>query len=188
MTLLGLKGWKTYRRNKKDVNPMVAYLAEYTMSQTMSPKWDVWKRSFDLSTTMPIYPPGTTYDSLGDNYENKRLLLEGFIESQIAINVDAARSRLDKVSSDPKTRNKYAGYIRNIYALKKHEFQADGKDLDQVLRAFPEKFKGFDNAKDYIENSGSVAEELNRRQQILDYVTKYVLDSDLGLKKEAKKF
>ena len=188
MTLLGLKGWKTYRRNKKDVNPMVAYLAEYTMSQTMSPKWDVWKKSFDLSTTMPIYPPGTTYDSLGDNYENKRLLLEGFIESQIAINVDAARSRLDKVSSDPKTRNKYAGYIRNIYALKKHEFQADGKDLDQVLRAFPEKFKGFDNAKDYIENSGSVAEELNRRQQILDYVTKYVLDSDLGLKKEAKKF
>ena len=70
---------------------MVAYFAEYTMSQTMSPKWDVWKKSFDLSTTMPIYPQGTTYDSLGDNYENKRLLLEGFIESQIAINVDAAR-------------------------------------------------------------------------------------------------
>ena len=188
MTLLGLKGWKTYRSNKKDVSPMVAYYAEYMMSQTMSPKWDVWKRSFDLSTTEPIYPPGTTYDSLGDNYENKRLLLEGFIDSTIKINIDVAKAKLDEMAADPKTRNKYAGYIRNVYAMKKREFEVAGKDLDQVLKAFPQKFLGFNNAKDYIENSGSIADELNRRQRILDYTTKLVFDSDLGLKDEAKKY
>jgi len=187
MTLLGLKGWKQYRATRKDVNPMVAYFAEYTMSQTMSPKWEVWKRSYDIGTNNPMYERGTTYDSLGDDYQKKRIILQDFIKVEIANNIDVAKKVLDDASTNPKTRNKYAGYIRNIYAMKKTEYEASGKDLDQVLSAFPEKFKGFNNAKDFLENSGSVSEELNRRQTILEFIKTHEKQS-LGLKEEAKKF
>ena len=187
MTLLGLKGWKEYRATRKDVSPMVAYFAEYTMSQTMSPKWEVWKRSYDIGTNNPMYERGTTYDSLGDDYEKKRFILQDFIKIEIANNIEVAKKVLDDASTNPKTRNKYAGYIRNIYAMKKAEYEASGKDLDQVLSAFPERFKGFNNAKDFIENSGSIAEELNRRQVILEFIKTHEKQS-LGLKEEAKKF
>ena len=80
-----------------------------------------------------------------------------------------------------------AGYIRNTYAMKKAEYEASGKDLDQLLGSFPERFKGFNNAKDFIENSGSVSEELNRRQTILEFIKIHEKQS-LGLKEEAKKF
>ena len=187
MTLLGLKGWKQYRATRKDVNPMVAYFAEYTMSQTMSPKWEVWKRSYDIGTNNPMYEKGTTYDSLGDDYEKKRFILQDFIKIEIANNIEVAKKVLDDASTNPKTRNKYAGYIRNTYAMKKAEYEASGKDLDQLLGSFPERFKGFNNAKDFIENSGSVSEELNRRQTILEFIKIHEKQS-LGLKEEAKKF
>ena len=187
MTLLGLKGWKEYRATRKEISPMVAYFAEYTMSQTMSPKWEVWKRSYDIGTNNPMYERGTTYDSLGDDYQKKRIILQDFIKVEIANNIDVAKKVLDDASTNPKTRNKYAGYIRNIYAMKKTEYEASGKDLDQVLSAFPERFKGFNNAKDFLENSGSVSEELNRRQTILEFIKTHEKQS-LGLKEEAKKF
>ena len=110
-----------------------------------------------------------------------------FEEIEIANNIEVAKKVLDDASTNPKTRNKYAGYIRNIYAMKKAEYEASGKDLDQVLSAFPERFKGFNNAKDFIENSGSIAEELNRRQVILEFIKTHEKQS-LGLKEEAKKF
>jgi len=187
MTLLGLKGWKEYRATRKDISPMVAYFAEYTMSQTMSPKWEVWKRSYDIGTNNPMYERGTTYDSLGDDYQKKRIILQDFIKIEIANNIEVGKKVLDDASTNPKTRNKYAGYIRNIYAMKKAEYEASGKNLDQVLSAFPERFKGFNNAKDFLENSGSVSEELNRRQTILEFIKTHEKQS-LGLKEEAKKF
>lgn len=187
MTLLGLKGWKEYRATRKDISPMVAYFAEYTMSQTMSPKWEVWKRSYDIGTNNPMYERGTTYDSLGDDYQKKRIILQDFIKVEIANNIEVGKKVLDDASTNPKTRNKYAGYIRNIYAMKKAEYEASGKNLDQVLSAFPERFKGFNNAKDFLENSGSVSEELNRRQTILEFIKTHEKQS-LGLKEEAKKF
>ena len=187
MTLLGLKGWKEYRATRKEISPMVAYFAEYTMSQTMSPKWEVWKRSYDIGTNNPMYERGTTYDSLGDDYQKKRIILQDFIKVEIANNIEVGKKVLDDASTNPKTRNKYAGYIRNIYAMKKAEYEASGKNLDQVLSAFPERFKGFNNAKDFLENSGSVSEELNRRQTILEFIKTHEKQS-LGLKEEAKKF
>ena len=187
MTLLGLKGWKEYRATRKEISPMVAYFAEYTMSQTMSPKWEVWKKSYDIGTNNPMYERGTTYDSLGDDYQKKRIILQDFIKIEIANNIEVGKKVLDDASTNPKTRNKYAGYIRNIYAMKKAEYEASGKNLDQVLSAFPKRFKGFNNAKDFLENSGSVSEELNRRQTILEFIKTHEKQS-LGLKEEAKKF
>ena len=187
MTLLGLKGWKEYRATRKEISPMVAYFAEYTMSQTMSPKWEVWKKSYDIGTNNPMYERGTTYDSLGDDYQKKRIILQDFIKIEIANNIEVGKKVLDDASTNPKTRNKYAGYIRNIYAMKKAEYEASGKNLDQVLSAFPKRFKGFNNAKDFLENSGSVSEELNRRQTILEFIKTHEKQF-LGLKEEAKKF
>lgn len=50
------------------------------------------EKSYNLGTNNPMYARGTTYDSLGDDYQKKRLILQDFIKVEIANNIDVAKS------------------------------------------------------------------------------------------------
>ena len=86
---------------------------------------------------------------------------------------------------NPKLKKKAIGYVRNIYAVEKAKFERSKyKDLDRVLKLFPENFEGFTTAKEYIENSGSIEDEINRRQKILSYIKRPEFDYDSDVSAE----
>tara|TARA_R110000851_G_C13093324_1_gene567117 strand:- start:49 stop:3642 length:3594 start_codon:yes stop_codon:yes gene_type:complete len=183
MTLLGIKSWQIYNR-RTIPNPNVAHHTEYMLSQKMPQLFKSFKETYNLGISMPSYGD-TTYDELGDDYEKKKFALEAFIDQTIKAHAKVTTEMFESALLNPKLKKKAIGYVRNIYAVEKAKFERSKyKDLDRVLKLFPENFEGFTTAKEYIENSGSIEDEINRRQKILSYIKRPEFDYDSDVSAE----
>tara|TARA_R110002153_G_scaffold172570_1_gene325471 strand:+ start:110 stop:3847 length:3738 start_codon:yes stop_codon:yes gene_type:complete len=188
MTLLGLQDYKMFG-DRKVPNPNVQLTVSQLLSQTLPITFKAWKQSnksgqggFDLSQIDENYGDGNSYDDLGNNYDKKRKALKNFIDEAIREQVKIVEKSYSDILNgiDPK---QAAGYIRNEYELQKAIFEKQHGNLDVVIKFYRDKFPGVSTTKEYIEEAGSIEEEINRRQLLISLMPEYDIKkgTNLGL-------
>tara|TARA_R100001369_G_scaffold44618_1_gene70752 strand:- start:31 stop:1104 length:1074 start_codon:yes stop_codon:yes gene_type:complete len=177
MTLLNLQDYKMYG-DKQVPNPSVQYQTSYMLSQKIPYLFKAWKTSYPLDGE--TYG-GRTYDELGNDYEKKRNALEGFINQTVRDHSKAVTSMFDDVLQNPELKKKAIGYIRNQYELQGAIFHRAYGSLDKIVQFYSGQFEGAKTSKEYIENAGSIVDEINRRQRIMAFIPKYDFKKDMKL-------
>ena len=177
MTLLNLQDYKMYG-DKQVPNPSVQYQTSYMLSQKIPYLFKAWKTSYPLDGE--TYG-GRTYDELGNDYEKKRNALEGFINQTVRDHSKAVTSMFDDVLQNPESKKKAIGYVRNQYELQGAIFHRAYGSLDKIVQFYSGQFEGAKSSKEYIENAGSIVDEINRRQRIMAFIPKYDFKKDMKL-------
>jgi len=165
MTLLGMQDYKIFS-SKDSPNPSVEYQLRYMLSQKMPTMFQAFKKS-----PLPGAFAGQTYDQL--DFEKKRFALETFIKESVKKQGKAVVETFDIMLKDPETKGRAIGYIRNMYDLEKAVFERAYGDLNKLIKYFPTEFEGAESSKEYLENAGSIEEEINRRQHVISFIPKY---------------
>ena len=165
MTLLGMQDYKIFS-SKDSPNPSVEYQLRYMLSQKMPTMFQAFKKS-----PLPGAFAGQTYDQL--DFEKKRFALETFIKESVKKQSKAVVEGFDIMLKDPETKGGAIGYIRNMYDLEKAVFERAYGDLNKLIKYFPTEFEGAESSKEYLENAGSIEEEINRRQHVISFIPKY---------------
>jgi len=176
MTLLGMQDYKIFS-SKDAPNPSVEHQLRYMLSQKMPIMFQTFKKS-----PLPGAFAGQTYDQL--NFERKRFALETFIKESVKKQSKAIVETFDTMIKNPETKRRAIGYIRNMYDLEKAIFERSYGDLNKLVKYFPTEFEGAESSKEYLENAGSIEEEINRRQHILSFIPKYDFKSGQKLPTE----
>ena len=188
MTLLGLQDYKMFG-DRKVPNPNVQLSVAQLLSQTLPITFKAWKQSnksgqggFDLSQIDENYGNGNSYDDLGNDYDKKRKALKNFIDEAIREQVKVVENSYSDIlnSVDPK---QAAGYVRNEYELQKAIFEKQHGNLDVVIKFYRDRFPGVSTTKEYIEEAGTIEEEINRRQLLISLMPEYDIKNgkNLGL-------
>jgi len=176
MTLLGLQDYKMYG-DRVVPNPTIQYQTSYMLSQKMPFLFKAWKETFRLGGNYG----DRTYDQLGNDYTKKRDALESFIDQTISTHSKAVQEQLDSAVLNPELKRKVVGYVRNQYELQAAIFNRSYGNLDKVVKFYGDEFEGAETSKEYIENAGSIEDEINRRLRIIDYIPKYDFKKDMKL-------
>ena len=173
MTLLGMQDYKIFS-SKDAPNPSIEYQLRYMLSQKMPTMFQTFKKS-----PLPGAFAGQTYDQL--NFDKKRFALETFINQAVSTQSKAIVEQYDTMIKNPETKARAIGYIRNMYDLEKAVFERSYGDLNKLIKYFPTEFEGAESSKEYLENAGSIEEEINRRQHVLSFIPKYDFKSGMKL-------
>ena len=179
MTLLGLQDYRMFG-DKQQPNPSVQYQTRYFLSQKMPNLFKAWKTTHRLDLDGETYG-GRTYDELGNDYEKKRNALENFINETIREEAELVTSMFDDILQQPENKKKVVGYVRNQYELQGALFHRAYGSLDKIVQFYPNQFEGAKTSKEYIENAGSIVDEINRRQRIMAFIPKYDFKKDMKL-------
>ena len=136
---------------------------------TMADEFKAWKSSWQLTHRTEY--AGRTYDELGDDTELKKQALEDFINHRIKNAQELMTDAFNTMLESDTGRRKAAGFLRNMYVIKEARLkQSKGRDFDDLVsimtRGEPVQYK---TAKEFLADSSSVEEELNRRQMIMQY-------------------
>jgi len=173
---LGLEEYKLYG-NTKTKNATLDYTVRKLLATgmpgvpSMAEEFKAWKSSWKLNNRSEY--AGRTYDELGDDTELKTQAIEDFINHRIknaqSLMTDAFNVMLETESG----RRRAAGYLRNMYVLEESNLKASkGRNFDDLVsimtRGEPVEYK---TAREYLEDSSSIEEELARRQKILEYAS-----------------
>lgn len=182
ITRLGLKDYKLYTK-KKVRNNTLAHQVEYNLSQKLYAIFDVWREqgkiggkskyselSYDELDELPI--SSEDKNSLKINY------LTAWINQYIDHEEEAVKRVFESALNNPKLKKKTIGYIRNSYELETAKI--GGKKLDNIISRYPDKFNGARSAKEYLERSTDIIDEINRRQLIIDVISKEEDGTDIG--------
>ena len=178
MTLLGIRDYKMYSSYTVP-NAIVDEAVRYSLSQTMPFEFKGWKETKKHKGVVYL---NRTYDQIPNDqqgFELKRKLLTNFINFQINKRSGDVKDAYDALLDDPKFRKFGLRYVRATYDIEQAKFEKQHGNLDKVLKMFPNQFRNetgsvsFTSSKDFIENAGSIAEEMNRRQHLLSMVTEY---------------
>ena len=155
--VVGLKEYDIYKPYATK-NPTTHYMATYSLSQGLHKEFDDWKKNVKLGGLAK----GKTYDELGDNYDEKKKQLEAFVKDRIGAHKQRASDFLqDAIGKNKKSAE---GYIRNMYDIKRHEMGVEYFDeaTSIITRG------NYRTAKDWLLDSESPLEELNKRLAIMD--------------------
>jgi len=184
MTLLGLQDYKMFG-DKQVPNPSVQYQARYLLSQKLPNLFKAWKSTYRLDGE--TYG-GRTYDELGYDYTKKRQALENFINEEVREKVEGVTAALDDALQRPESKKKVIGYVRNQYELQGAIFHRAYGSLDKIVQFYPNQFEGAKTSKEYIENAGSIVDEINRRQRIMAYIPKYDFKKDMKMNTNRQRY
>lgn len=178
LSLLGLRDYKIFPKSRIP-NASVEYVAEAWLSQTMPQEFKSWRKNYALPENSPF--AGRTYDELGEDYVLKTEAMQLFIEDRVAEAVAISRTALtarfeDSNRGQESMPRQAAGFVRNLYILKSAEFeQSNKRTYDDVVKIFSKQEYGnrYETARDYLEDSGDIFEELARRKQIMNWAEEY---------------
>jgi hypothetical protein len=154
---VGLKEYDVYKPFAVK-NPATHYMMTYSLSQNLHVEFEDWKKN----TKLGGLAKGKTYDELGDDYDEKKKQLEAWYKGRVSDHKTRAEDFL--VDAMGKKKKAAAGYIRNMYDIKRHEMGVEYFDeaTSIITRG------NYLTAKDWLLDSNSPLEELNKRLAILD--------------------
>lgn len=162
MSRLGLKEFEVYP-NSEVPNSAVDVVVREQLGKNLPERFFEWKQQVTHSGRFS----GMTYDEIEDA-DAKRLLLLSFISAEVsAVKGQVEDAYNSFLESQPKAA---AGFIRNLYVIEeKGRIRESGNKAiyDTAVRTFTEG--SFETAADYLGDSGSILEELERRQAIMSW-------------------
>jgi len=153
---LGLKEYQLYGSSRVD-NPVIDYFVRARLSQNLHLKFKNFR-----SEQVPTRAKATqkVYDEITD-IDEKREYFKAFINNEIKREVNLATDMLSNMLA--KNPVKAAGYLRNVYYLKRAEYGAE-----KFNEAASAQTNGkYSTSQDYIADAESVANELERRQILM---------------------
>ena len=153
---LGLKEYQLYGSSRVD-NPVIDYFVRARLSQNLHLKFENFR-----SEQVPTRAKATqkVYDEITD-IDEKREYFKAFINNEIKREVNLATDMLSNMLA--KNPVKAAGYLRNVYYLKRAEYGAE-----KFNEAASAQTNGkYSTSQDYIADAESVANELERRQILM---------------------
>ena len=175
ITRLNLKDYKLYT-NKSVRNSSLAYQVQYNLSQKLPVIFEVWKESMMLGGKNNKYKD-LTYNQLDElpiEREDIESLKANFLEAFIDKYVDAEEKAVEAAFQDallnPKLKKRTIGYIRNQYELQTSDF--GNEKVDGIIDRYPAKFDDAKDAAEYLSRATDIEDEINRRQYILDVISK----------------
>ena len=153
---LGLKEYQLYKSSRVD-NPVIDYFVRARLSQNLHLKFENFR-----SKQVPARakPTQKVYDEI-TGIDEKRKYFKAFIDNEIKREVNLATDMLSNMLA--KNPVKAAGYLRNVYYLKRAEYGAE-----KFNKAASTHTNGkYSTSQDYIADAESVANELERRQILM---------------------
>lgn len=178
---LGINEYEVYG-NKKVKNPAVDYAVRKFLAlgygedyPSLSKRFDSWRSEFKLDSNNPLFL-GRTYDELETPQERREALVEHFINPAIAEAEAQMTGAFENMLTKDSGRKRAAGFLRNLYVLEAAELEASttGTTFDDVVKMMmTDPSKNFDKkyqtAREFIEDSSGIEEELTRREMIIDF-------------------
>jgi len=153
---LGLKEYQLYKSSRVD-NPVIDYFVRARLSQNLHLKFENF-RSKQVPTRAK--PTQKVYDEITD-IDEKREYFKAFVDNEIKREVNLATDMLSNMLA--KNPVKAAGYLRNVYYLKRAQYGAE-----KFNKAASAHTNGkYSTSQDYIADAESVANELERRQILM---------------------
>jgi hypothetical protein len=182
ITRLGLKDYKLYTK-KKVKNNSLAHQVEYNLSQKLYAMFDVWREQGKIGGDSEYSELSyNELDELPRSAEfknNKKIeILTAWINQYIDYEEAAVKAVFESALNNPKLKKRAIGYIRNSYELETAKIGK--KSLDSIISRYPDKFNDAKSAREYLERSTDIIDEINRRQLIIDVVSKEEEDTDIG--------
>jgi len=153
---LGLKEYQLYGSSRVD-NPVIDYFVRARLSQNLHLKFKNFKSEPVPTRALPTQK---VYDELTD-IDEKRKYFKAFIDGEIKREVNLATDMLSNMLA--KNPVKAAGYLRNVYYLKRAEYKAEAFNEAASTHTNGE----YKTSQDYIADADSVANELERRQILM---------------------
>ena len=173
---LGLNPFELYT-NRSVPNSSLAHQVEYNLSQKLNKRFLLWKKGAYLGGKGGFRE--MTYDQLSklpsntfDVQQKKAEFLKQFIDEHVKKETEAVEAAFEEalMSDDVRVKRRAVGYIRNVYELETSN--PDNPSVEEVLSSYPEYFNQAKTASDYLASSGSIEEEIERRQLILEQMKK----------------
>ena len=155
---LGLKEYRLYSKSRLK-NSATDYLVRYALTGKMP-----MAKEFEEEISQPLKAYGGTRSWEDLNKNEKIDWLERFVNNKIT----AAESAVDLYFEDlaNKSPRAAATYLRNVY-----EIERKSKSKDLFNKAVTELTGGeFDNPDDYINDSSSIEQELERKENMIRVV------------------
>jgi hypothetical protein len=162
MNKLNLEEYKLYR-NSTVKNNNLDYVVRYRLSQIMHKNFEAWRKE---KLPLGSESENKTYDEI-ESVELKKEIFKGFIDRQVKHQIKKTEDWFGSLIGQ-RNNMKARGYIRNNYFLKIAE-QGDRIFNKAASDLTGEKFK---TSKEYLEDSESTEEELERRQSLIEAVGK----------------
>jgi hypothetical protein len=154
---LNIKEYDIYK-NSRVPNTTLDYVVRFKLAKNLSKNFNAFRDSY-------VYPDGInaglTYDEI-ENVDRKKEALTGFINQEIKFYKKQAEDFFTDLSNNQPV--KARGFIRNNYFLKRNEFGEDYFNEAANL-ASSGKFK---TSLEYLQDSESIEDELNRRQVLIN--------------------
>ena len=154
---LNIKGYDIYK-NSRVPNTSLDYVVRFKLAKNLSKNFNAFRDSY-------VYPDGInsglTYDEI-ENVDRKKEALKGFIDQEIKFYKKQAEDFFTDLANNQPV--KARGFIRNNYFLKRNEF---GEDYFNEAANLVSKGK-FKTSLEYLQDSESIEDELNRRQVLIN--------------------
>ena len=174
MTLLGLEEYKLYG-NTKTKNSTLDYTVRKLLARgmpgvpTLAEEFKSWKANWQLNNRTEY--AGRTYDELGDDYTLKKMALQDFVNHRVSNAQDLMTDAFETMLESNTGRRRAAGFLRNQYVLTEKLLESSsGRNFDELVSLMTQdedvKYK---SARDYLGDSSSVEEELDRRRRVIRY-------------------
>ena len=156
LSRLGLKEFELYK-NSTVKNPVIRYVVEERLSKSLNKEFLRWRSQPRTELS------GASYDDLDVNAQ--RQLFEDFISKQVQDTVKDTAERWGEYSKFAPT--SAAGYIRNMYMIQGKTDIMGKPRYDAAAQSIPNS--QYQTAEDYLVESTSLIDELNRRQMLMYY-------------------
>ena len=153
---LGLKEFELYR-NSRVKNPVIRYVVEERLAKSLNQEFLRWS-----SQDRPELNDAS-YNDL--DVDAQRALFKSFIDEQITSTVADSEDRWGEYKKFAPT--SAAGYIRNMYVIQGKTDIMGKPRYDAAAQAMPNS--DYKTAEEYIAESTSLIDELNRRQTLMYY-------------------
>jgi len=138
-------------------NPVIRYVVEERLAKSLNQEFLRWS-----SQDRPELN-GSSYNDL--DVDAQRALFKSFIDEQITSTVADSEDRWGEYKKFAPT--SAAGYIRNMYVIQGKTDIMGKPRYDAAAQAMPNS--DYKTAEEYIAESTSLIDELNRRQTLMYY-------------------
>lgn len=158
MVKMGIEEYEAFRTSGQRANPNVEYAVRWMMSTTKDKKGQDTPANF-----IKWKENNTAYQKAGP--DQKKLMLQGFIADEVNKATSAAVEAFSRMAAlEPK---RAAGYIRNMYLIKKKELESDLADAT---------VKGFtgQTMNEYVAGAKTVEDELDRKLHVMKWLGQVV--------------
>jgi len=173
MNKLYIEEYEVYN-NRTATNAAVDYVLRQKLSQTLPKAFEEWRKEAPIKAGN-----NNTYDEMlsderlgGRANDIKKVALEGFMNRYISAEKQRITEAFTRGMSDNKIQ--YRGFIRNNYVLKRKEL---GEELfDMAVNSMDGS--EFSTSEEFLADSETILEELNRRMIIMNRAAKIKADTE----------